>query len=581
MKLQALSELHKRVLIIFLVALFYGAMSLCCGAIRADEGDNCFSSGELSAQSPDVSKEASQMTVIPVPAHIQEKEGEFRLLPGFRILVDGGSKELLAIGEYLALKLKASSGIEVPVFSSPKGEKGENALRMTLNGAEKSLGKEGYVLEISRNGITLQAAAPAGLFYGVQTLIQLLPPEEDPASGSKEQERLALPCMNIRDLPRYPYRGMHLDVCRHFFPKDFIKKYIDLLAMYKFNTFHWHLTEDQGWRIEISKYPRLAEYASRRRETIIGNDKKNAQEFDGTPYGGFYSREDIREIVDYAKKRYIKIIPEIEMPGHSLAALSAYPELSCTGGPFEVATKWGVFKDVYCAGNDRVFEFLENVLTEVIDVFPGTYIHIGGDECPKDRWEKCSKCQARMKKEGLKDEHELQSYFIRRIEKFLLSKGRKLIGWDEILEGGLAPEATVMSWRGTKGGIKAAQQHHDVIMTPVSYCYFDFYQADRKTEPLANGGYIPLEKVYSYEPTPSELTPQEAKHILGAQGNVWTEYISTPEHAEYMSVLRMCALSEVVWSPAESRNWENFQKRLESHFKRLDAMKVNYCRKKS
>jgi hexosaminidase len=511
--------------------------------------------------------------LIPLPTHIEHREGHCQIKQGFSIVFDGENRELRDLGGYCAQQLKAATGLEMPVRVRSAKEKGDGALMMTLVSTPQSLGKEGYTLESGPRGITIQACAPAGLFYGIQTLLQLLPP----AAGGAGP--VTVPSVSIRDMPRYPYRGMHLDVCRHFFTKEFIKKYLDLLAMYKFNSFHWHLTEDQGWRIEIRKYPRLADYASRRKETVVGYPGGNTPHFDGTPYGGFYSQSDIREIVEYARKRYITVIPEIEMPGHSLAALAAYPELSCTGGPFEVATKWGIFKDVYCAGNDRVFEFIQDTLTEVIDLFPGTYIHIGGDECPKDRWQHCTKCQARMKSEGIKDEHGLQSYFIRRIEQFLLSKGRRLIGWDEILEGGLAPEATVMSWRGTSGGIKAAKQHHDVIMTPTRFCYFDYYQADRASEPQANGGYIPLEKVYSFEPTPPELTPDEAAHILGAQGNVWTECIPTPAHAEYMSVPRMCALAEVVWSPASSRDWENFKRRLESHFGRLDAMKVNYCRK--
>jgi hexosaminidase len=367
---------------------------------------------------------------------------------------------------------------------------------------------------------------------------------------------------------------MHLDVGRHFFDKEFVKRYIDLIALHKMNTFHIHLTDDQGWRIEIKKYPRLTEIGSKRKESpMIGNRKKG----DGTPYRGFFTQDDIREIVEYARKRYITVVPELEMPGHSLGALAAYPELSCTGGPHEVMTRWGVFEDVYCAGNDKVFEFMEDVLTEVIELFPGEYIHIGGDECPKARWEKCPKCQARIKKEGLKDEHELQSYFVKRIEKFLNSKGRRLIGWDEILEGGLAPNASVMSWRGTEGGIAAARSGHDVVMSPTTHCYFDYYQSkNRKQEPEAIGGFLPLDIVYSFEPVPAELAPEQRKHVIGAQGNVWTEYIHTPSDVEYMALPRMCALAEVVWTPAELKDWDDFRDRLDRFAERLDAMGVNY-----
>ncbi len=317
---------------------------------------------------------------------------------------------------------------------------------------------------------------------------------------------LSVPACIIEDEPRFVYRGMHLDVGRHMFPVATIKRYIDMLALHKMNTFHWHLTEDQGWRIEIKKYPKLTEIGAFRNETVVGHAGRPPLVFDGKRYGGFYTQDEVRDVVAYAKSKFITVIPEIEMPGHAMAALASYPELSCTGGPFEVNTKWGVMDDVFCAGKEETFTFLQDVLTEVIDLFPGTYIHVGGDECPKARWEKCPLCQKRIKDEGLKDEHELQSYFIQRIEKFLSSKGRKLIGWDEILEGGLAPEATVMSWRGTKGGIAAAKQKHDVIMTPSSHVYLDYYQCEPAGQPLAIGGYLPLEKVYSFNPMPEELT---------------------------------------------------------------------------
>jgi hexosaminidase len=417
---------------------------------------------------------------------------------------------------------------------------------------------EGYRLSIRPDGIKIRFREPAGAFYAVQTLNQLATPEG------------IMPCLDIEDAPRYAYRGMHLDVGRHFFPVEFIKKYIDLLARYKMNRFHWHLTEDQGWRIEIKKYPRLQEVAAWRKETLVGHYSQQPHQFDGQRYGGYYTQEEIKEVVAYAKQRHVTIVPEIEMPGHAQALLAAYPELSCHGQPVEVATKWGVFENVLCP-TEETFEFLENVLLEVMDLFPGEYIHIGGDECPKAQWKASAFCQELMKTEGLKDEHELQSYFIRRIDKFLTSHGKKLIGWDEILEGGLSPNATVMSWRGVQGGIDAARAGHDVIMTPTSFCYFDYYQSRNNSEPLSIGGYLPLEKVYSFEPAPSELTAEEAQHILGAQGNVWTEYMPTSEQVEYMAFPRAIALAEVLWSQPEKRNYEDFLGRLERELPHLPA----------
>jgi hexosaminidase len=349
-----------------------------------------------------------------------------------------------------------------------------------------------------------------------------------------------------------------------------------MIALHKMNTFHWHLTEDQGWRIEIKKFPKLTTIGGFRKETIVGSGSENPQVFDGKPYGGFYSQEEIKDIVAYARSRFVTIIPEIEMPGHSLAALSAYPELSCTGGPFEAGTKWGVFPDVYCAGKESTFNFLEDVLIEVIDLFPGKYIHIGGDECPKDRWQKCQACQNRIKKEGLKDEKELQSYFIQRIEKFLISKNRKLIGWDEILEGGLAPEATVMSWRGIEGGIEAAKQKHDVIMSPYNEVYLYIYQCEPEGQPLAAGGYLPLEKVYSFNPVPQILNETEQKYILGLEGCLWSEFVDNPNLLEYMVYPRMFAIAETGWTPASKKNFESFLSRIGIAKKRYDAIGINY-----
>jgi len=423
-----------------------------------------------------------------------------------------------------------------------------------------------YTLDINDNEILIGSGTDQGLFYGIQTLFQLLP---------TSKSTLTVPQMLIHDIPRFAYRGMHLDVSRHFFPIAFVKKYIDYLAAYKFNTFHWHLTDDQGWRIEIKKYPLLTQVGSCRAQTLIGNYGSN--KYDGTKYCGYYTQEQIKEIVKYAADRYITVIPEIEMPGHGVAALTSYPYLGCTKGPYKVWETWGVADDVFCAGNDSTYQFIENVLDEVMQLFPSKYIHVGGDECPKVRWKTCPVCQKRMKDEGLKDEHALQSYFVTRIEKYLNSKGRKIIGWDEILEGGLAANATVMSWRGEEGGIAAAKQNHDVIMTPGSNCYFDHSQS-KNEDSITIGGYLPLENVYNYEPIPAALTPTEAKHVLGAQGNLWTEYITNPAKVEYMIFPRMAALSEVLWTPRDKKNWNDFERRLPGIFERLDKEKINYSK---
>ncbi|HAY76383.1 MAG TPA: beta-N-acetylhexosaminidase, partial [Gemmatimonadetes bacterium] len=418
----------------------------------------------------------------------------------------------------------------------------------------------------------LNAADYAGLFYGLQTLSQLMPPD---AVTSSDVSSFDLPVLEIDDAPRFTYRGVHLDVARHFFPPEFIKHYIDLLALYKINRFHWHLTEDQGWRIEIDQYPKLTEVAAFREQTQIGHGLEEFQG-DGVRYGGFYTKEEIREIVAYAQARNVMIIPEIEMPGHATAALAAYPELACTEGPFEVAMTWGIFEDIYCP-YEETFEFLENVLLEVVDLFPGDYVHIGGDEAPKTRWEESEYVQDLMVREGFNDVEQVQGYFIRRIEKFLNEQGKRLIGWDEIIEGGLPPNATVMSWRGTIGGIEASRRGHDVVMTPYSHLYLDYYQsADQENEPFAIGGFLPLDTVYSYEPVPSQLRERDKTRIIGAQANVWTEYMKTGEHVEYMLLPRMLALAEVVWSPAEAKNFTSFLKRIEWHLDRFDALGVNY-----
>ncbi|MDH3495346.1 MAG: family 20 glycosylhydrolase [Gemmatimonadota bacterium] len=504
-------------------------------------------------------------SIVPAPATLTRRAGALTFAAITAVTVpDTGHAELRALARMLADELSAPAARTVPVRAADALAGGTVTIALMLDTA-LALDPEGYRLTVGPEGARLVAPSPAGLFYGIQTVRQLLPPGEPGA---------ALPALEIEDWPRFRYRGMHLDVGRHLFPVAFIKKYIDLMAMYKMNTFHWHLTEDQGWRIEIRKYPRLTTVGAWRQETIR---EKNFSPYvgDGTPYGGFYTQAQVREIVTYARARYITIVPEIEMPGHSKAALAAYPELACTPGPFRVATVWGVHEDIYCP-SDATFAFLEDVLTEVMDLFPGQYIHIGGDEAPKTRWERSPVAQAVIRREGLANAHELQSWFIRRIERFLTAHGRRLIGWDEILEGGLAPDATVMSWRGMVGGIAAARQGHDVIMTPSSHVYFDHYQGSPAFEPLAIGGYAPLEKVYAFEPMPAELTPEEARHVLGAQGNVWTEYIATPEHVEYMAVPRMLALAEVVWSPRERREWSGFVARLPAQLRRLDALDVRY-----
>jgi len=509
--------------------------------------------------------------LIPQPVQIQYQGTGFML--DSKIPVDIRNPELDGIGDYLADFVNLHFKLNLDFAAAP----GDRGIILKIDPAVTH--DEGYILRADEKGVVIAGKKPAGVFYGVQTLLQLIYPNPMDAGAGGSAEFL-IPGVLITDQPRFPWRGMHLDVCRHFFPKEFVKRYIDLLAMHKMNVFHWHLTEDQGWRIEIKRYPKLTEIGAWRvdREGEKWDKRKRAMPGEKATYGGYYTQEELREVVAYAASRYVTVVPEIEMPAHAVAALAAYPQYSCTGGPFSVMTGgyWPI-TDIFCAGNDSTFEFLENVLSEVIGLFPGTFIHIGGDEAAKDNWKKCPKCQERIRTEGLKDEGELQSYFIKRIEKFIASKGRRLIGWDEILEGGLPPEATVMSWRGMKGGITAASEGHDVVMTPTDFCYFDYYQA-KEDEPQGIGGFLPLEKVYGFEPVPGELDADKQKHILGAQGNVWTEYIPTPEHAEYMVLPRMCGLAEVVWSPKNARDWTDFQDRLNTHCRRLDIIGANYRR---
>lgn len=520
------------------------------------------------------------VSIIPKPVKMKMGTGSFLINDRTGLLFSAGDEEAMNTARLFAGQLQMAGGPVLTALGVSRNYRNIAGIIFSIK-KDGRIPAEGYVLTISKNNIIIEGGSGAGLFYGMQTLLQLFPPEIFASKALQPGNIWSIPCLAIRDYPRFPYRGMHLDVSRHFFPKEFILKYIDLIASFKMNTFHWHLTDDNGWRIEIKKYPKLMQTAAWHidRENLPWTERPPQQTGERANYGGYYTQDEIREVVEYAKKRYVTIIPEIEMPAHSVEVLAAYPQFSCTGGPFTVPPgSYWPNTDIFCAGNDSTFTFLEDVLTEVISLFPSKYVHIGGDEADKTRWKECPKCQARIKAEGLKDEKELQSYFIKRIEKFLVSKDRKLIGWDEILEGGLAPEATVMSWRGPEGGIAAARQGHDVVMTPGSYCYFDHYQANPKTEPKAIGGYTTLKKVYSYEPVPGELTKEQSKFILGAQGNVWTEYIPAPEHAEYMAVPRMIALAEVDWTPKNLKNWNDFRTRLEPEFRRMDLLHVNYCK---
>ena len=512
------------------------------------------------AAPPDV-----RVDIIPAPVSIESSGDTYQLTSRSGFLVRDGS--LVAPARFFSKELGGPTGYDFNVSETD----GDISLEL-----DSSLNPEAYHLKISSSGIEIRAADAAGAFYALQSVRQMLPAEIE-YSHSADHVEWILPRVTIEDSPRFPYRGLHLDVGRYFFDVDFVKRYIDTMARYKFNTFHWHLTEDQGWRIEIKKYPRLTEVGAWRKETIVG---KNFDPYvgDGIPHGGFYTQEQVREVVAYAAERYVRVIPEIEMPGHATAAIASYPEFGCTHEPVEVLTRWGVMPNLFCP-TEETFSFLEDVLTEVMDLFPSSYIHVGADEARKDQWKESPTAQSVMRREGLADENELQSYFIRRIEAFLNDNGRNLIGWDEILEGGLAPNATVMSWRGMIGGIEASQQGHDVVMTPTNYTYFDFYQGDPETEPMAMNWanrIIPLDTVYAFEPVPPGLSEDQAKHILGAQANVWTEYIPTPEYVEYMVYPRAAALSEVVWSPVSRRNIDDFYGRLAGNLPHLEMLGVNY-----
>ena len=502
----------------------------------------CLALAGLFASCQSAQQEANYQ-IIPIPQEIVTAQGNpFILKSGVKILYPEGNEKMQRNAQFLADYLKTATGKD---FAIEAGTEGKNAIVLTLGTANEN--PESYQLKVTGDGITITGPTEAGVFYGIQSLRKSLPV----AVGAD----ISMPAVEINDAPRFGYRGAHFDTSRHFFTVDEVKTYIDMMALHNMNRFHWHITEDQGWRLEIKKYPKLTEIGSKRTETVIG---RNSGEYDGKPYGGFYTQEQAKEIVAYAAERYITVIPEIDLPGHMQAALAAYPELGCTGGPYEVWRQWGVSEDVLCAGNDQVLKFLEDVYSELIEIFPSEYIHVGGDECPKVRWEKCPKCQARIKALGLKsdDKHSKEERLQR-----------------------LAPNATVMSWRGEKGGIEAAKQKHDVIMTPNTYLYFDYYQAkDVDNEPFGIGGYLPLERVYSYEPMPASLTPEEQKYIKGVQANLWTEYIATFPHAQYMVLPRWAALCEIQWSSPEKKNYADFLSRLPQLIKWYDAEGYNYAK---
>ena len=515
--------------------------------------------------------ETEDCPILPRPQQVDRQQGEYVMRGEQTVAFPDSSAGAHTVFRYLSEALRPA-GISLKQVAP----EAKASIRWSFS---DQLAEEAYTLTITPEAISICSSPSAkGLFYGVQSLLQLLPPSAWDTK-QKPAESYQLPAMNLTDAPRFAYRGAMMDVGRNFLPKEAVLKMLDLMAFYKLNTFHFHLTDDQGWRIEIKKYPRLTEKGAYRKQTQVGHcDYYFPRRYDGIEKRGFYTQDEIREIVRYAADRFITVIPEIEMPGHSSAALACYPELSCgLGKTYVVRDYYDVFDEVYCP-KEHTFRFLEDVLTEVIDLFPSHYIHIGGDECPKKAWKKCSHCQALMKQLNLPDESALQSWFIHRIEKFVNSRGRDIIGWDEILEGGLAPRATVMSWRGEAGGIEAARQQHSVIMTPGEYCYFDFYQEDPEEAPLAIGGYLPLDKVYSYNPLPGELTAEEQKYIIGVQANIWGEYIQTPDYFEYMTFPRLIAMSEVQWTQPERKDFASFARRLDREFERLGYRGVNACR---
>jgi len=520
---------------------------------------------------------AATLGLIPQPVSVETQPGVFRLHSGISIVVPAGPPEARQSADYLANALAAPTGWRLKISDSAHSAGRRSAIVFSLTGPSPAPARlDGYDLTVTPRGIRIQSPTPAGLFYGVQTLLQLLPPDIE--SQTRRDAAWTVPCVHIVDYSRFAWRGLMLDVSRHFFSKQFVEQYIDRMVRYKMNVFHWHLTDDNGWRIEIKGLPQLTQVGAWRVPRLAQWGTREApRDGEAATEGGFYTQDDIREVVAYAKQRFVTVVPEIEMPGHSLAALAAYPELSCTGGPFHVDPGSNFYEKVdnaLCPGNEKTFEFIDKVMGEVAPLFPSEYVHIGGDECFKGFWKTCPKCQRRMADEHLSTAEELQSYLVRRAEKILESKGKKLIGWDEILEGGLAPNAAVMSWRGMEGGITAAKMNRQVVMTPTNFVYLDYYQGDPSLEPSTFSRLL-LSTCYRFEPTPDGVDP---KYILGGQGNLWTESVPTERHAEYMTWPRALALAEVFWSPKASRNWDDFSGRVESQFQRLDAAQVNYAR---
>ncbi|MCX6030803.1 MAG: beta-N-acetylhexosaminidase [Chloroflexi bacterium] len=513
--------------------------------------------------------------LIPRPAAMERYGDDFELASDTAIVADAANCNNAA---YLRDLLAAPTGFSLPIVLTPLADAPTpaKAIRLKTDPAQAG-GREGYRLDVTPETVEITAAAPTGVFYGIQTLQQLLPIEIERRNLVSDL-RWRVPGLVIRDAPRFPWRGFMLDQARYFHGKATVLRLLDLMALHKLNVFHWHLTDDQGWRIEIKKYPRLTEVGGWRRETVVGRwreDEANPP-FDGARHGGFYTQDEVREVVAYAAGRGITTLPEIEMPGHAQAAIAAYPELGNTGQQLDVATRWGIIENVYNV-EEHTIRFLQDVLDEVMDLFPSQFIHIGGDEVPKKQWRESAAAQRRIQELGLKDEDALQSYFVHRMDAFLAGRGRRLVGWEEILEGGLAPGATIMSWRGEQGGIAAALAGHDVVMTPTHWTYFDYYQSqETNREPLAIGGYVPLEKVYIYEPIPAAIDPIHAHHVLGTQAQLWTEYVPTPEHIEYMTFPRLCALAEVAWSPVTGKDYPGFLNRLRPHLERLRLLGVHF-----
>ena len=499
--------------------------------------------------------DANYNNVVPFPKSIELQKGKaFVLNEGTPIVYVGTDTKMKQNADFLAEYINQLTHLKLNVTTS----KQKNVAAIVLAIDPKINGEEAYSLTVSNKGIKIAGKTAAGVFYGIQTLRKSLPVLDN-------AEAITLPATVISDAPRFGYRGMMLDCGRHFWPVPFVKKFIDILALHNMNVFHWHLNEDQGWRIEIKKYPKLTEIGSKRSCTVLGH---NSDIDDGTPYEGFYTQDEAREIVRYAAERNITVIPEIDMPGHTVAALASYPELGCTGGPYSVGYGWGIYKDVLCLGNEKVYTFLQDIIDELIDIFPAKYIHIGGDESPTVRWENCPKCQALAKANNVDAKH-LQEVFTNRMEKYINSKGRSIIGWDEIAQGNINKSATIMSWRGVEPGSKATEAGHDVIMSPTTYCYFDYYQSENKDkEPMCIGGYLPVSKVYEFDAAPESLSETAKKHILGVQANLWTEYVSTTNMVEYMILPRMAALSEVQWTPVARKNFDEFVKR-ETHMTKI------------